>query len=162
MLSLLLNYTTDICSVVFLILSKGVDILKMMTSSEICDMVCGLFLEESKNKTQRFSDYGSCDSGTKVLYGAEREYDYDEYDNTSEEDDDFWYEEERERLRQEEEDWYDEQERLREEESERAYHERLEEIKDHYPTYNIDLVPDGADLDDVERDARLDDYLMNW
>lgn len=98
-------------------------------------------------------------------YTSNNEYDYDQYDDASEEDDDnFWYEEEeRERLRQEEEDWYDEQERLREEEeAERAYQERLEEIEDRYPGYNYDLIPDGADLDDVERDARIDDYLMNW
>ena len=95
-------------------------------------------------------------------YTSNNEYDYDQYDDTSEEDDDnFWYEEERERerLRQEEEDWYEEQERLREE---RAYQERLDEIKDRYPGYNYDLISDGADLDDVERDARIDDYLMNW
>ena len=95
-------------------------------------------------------------------YTSNNEYDYDQYDDTSEEDDDnFWYEEERERerLRQEEEDWYEEQERLREE---RAYQERLDEIKDRYPGYNYDLISDGADLDDVERDARIDDYLMYW
>ena len=102
---------------------------------------------------------------TEERYTSNNEYDYDQYDDTSEEDDDnFWYEEEeRERLRQEEEDWYDEQERLREEEeAERAYQERLEEIEDRYPGYNYDLISDGADLDDVERDARIDDYLMNW
>ena len=95
-------------------------------------------------------------------YTSNNEYDYDQYDDTSEEDDDnFWYEEERERerLRQEEEDWYEEQERLREE---RAYQERLDEIKDRYPGYNYDLISDGADLVDVERDARIDDYLMYW
>lgn len=95
-------------------------------------------------------------------YTSNNEYDYDQYDDTSEEDDDnFWYEEERERerLRQEEEAWYEEQERLREE---RAYQERLDEIKDRYPGYNYDLISDGADLDDVERDARIDDYLMYW
>ena len=94
-------------------------------------------------------------------YVSANEYDYDECDDTSAAYDDFGYEEER-KQREEEDDWYDEQERLREEEAERIYQERLEEIKDRYPSYNIDLVPDGADLDDVERDARLDDYLMNW
>ena len=134
-----------------------------MTNSELCAYLCQLEIERSD------AEYNRC-LELQRKYRKERNHTPKQYLDTSDEEpdtsDEEWYEQmqlqEQERIQREQEEWYEEQERIRqEEEAEREYQQRLDEIKDKYPTYRIDLVADGADLDMVESDARLDDWLMN-
>ncbi len=146
----------DICMMLIEDTPQNVDM-----PAVICDPEVHLLVNEPENIDERLSSFYS-----EISDDQDDDYYEDEEDIIRKEQEEL-EEEEAEQARrlkeeQEEQDFQDMVDEMEREENERMeYEEALRDIEDRYPGFDSSLCS-SDDLEEIEREARLDDYLMNW